>query len=159
MKQLLIASTWFQVIWLCAVVGNYDWQSGTLGLVIATLVISAFKGWVHWRLWTCILVMGVIVDFANLSLGLFQFEKHTFPLWLTALWMLFAWYAHFLLPFLTRYPQSVVSIVGGITGALSYLAGEKLGAVAFGVPLFPTMGILLVEWFLIVSVIVRVYRL
>ena len=157
MKQLLIASTWFQVLWLCAVLGNYQWQNLTLVLVVTTLIISALKGWLHWRNWASILVIGLIVDFVNIKLGLFQFEHQGFPIWLAALWMLFTWYVHFLHPFVSQYPALVVSIVGGIAGALSYMAGEKFGAVVFGLPFFSVVAILLVEWFLIIWMILRVY--
>ena len=157
MKQLLIASTWFQVIWLCAVLGNYQWQSLTVILVSITLIASAIKAWIHWRNWASVLAVGLIVDFFNIQLGLFQFEHQSFPIWLGSLWMLFAWYVHFLHPFVSQYPALLVSTVGGIAGALSYMAGERFGAVAFGLPFFSVVGILLVEWFLIILMILRVY--
>ncbi|AIW13731.1 DUF2878 domain-containing protein [Vibrio tubiashii] len=157
MKRLLIVSTWFQVIWFCAVIGNYDLQYATLSLVVLTLAISAVKENLSWFKYALIVVIGVLVDFTNLTIGWFQFQHEYFPVWLFALWLIFAWYTHFLYPILSQYPLAIVSMVGGIGGALSYVAGESLGAVSFGASTFTIVGILLVEWTLIIALIMKVY--
>jgi len=157
MKRLLIVSTWFQVIWFCAVIGNYDLQYVTLSLVVLTLAISAIKESLSWFKYALIVVIGMLVDFTNLTIGWFQFQHEHFPVWLFALWLIFAWYAHFLYPILSQYPLAIVSVVGGIGGALSYIAGESLGAVSFGASTFTIVGILLVEWTLIIALIMKVY--
>lgn len=157
MKRLLIVSTWFQAIWFCAVIGNYDLQYVTLSLVVLTLAISAVKENLSWLKYGLIVVLGLLVDFTNLTIGWFQFQHEHFPVWLFALWLIFAWYAHFLYPILSQYPLVIVSVVGGIGGALSYIAGESLGAVSFGASTFTIVGILLVEWTLIIALIMKVY--
>ncbi|KJY83215.1 zinc ABC transporter permease [Vibrio galatheae] len=157
MTRILLVSTWFQIVWFCAVIGNDNWQPLTLLLVTATLVISALKTTINWYKYSLIVTLGVAVDFTNSSFGLFQFEAQQFPLWLVALWMIFAWYAHFLYPMLSQYPLAVVSIVGGIGGTLSYCAGESLGAVVFGASIFTMTAILLVEWSLIIALVIKVY--
>ena len=157
MKRLLIISTWFQVVWLCAVLGNYEWQYLSLLFVVGTIAISVVKTKINWFKWTGIVAVGVIVDFANKAVGLFQFQFEGFPLWLIALWMIFAWYGYFLYPLVSQYPVLIVSILGGIAGALSYMAGERFGAVTFGMPFFTVVCVLLVEWFLIIALILRIY--
>jgi len=157
MKRLLIVSTWFQVIWFCAVIGNYDLQYLTLSLVVLTLVYSAAKVTLNWFKYVIVVCLGVAVDFTNLTIGWFQFQHEYFPVWLFALWLIFAWYAYFLYPILSQYPLTVVSMVGGIGGTLSYIAGESLGAVSFGASTFTMVSILLVEWTLIIALIVKVY--
>lgn len=157
MKRLLIVSTWFQILWFAAILGRYDWQSLVLCLVVITLLVSLYKGVIHWSKVALVVTVGVVVDFSNYSMGLFQFEQTQFPLWLFALWLIFAWYAAFLVPLLSQYPLLFVSIVGGIAGTLSYVAGEKLGAVSFGLPIFSMAALLLIEWTLIIVLIIKVY--
>ncbi|MEF1291409.1 DUF2878 domain-containing protein [Vibrio sp. M260118] len=157
MKRLLIVSTWFQVIWFCAVIGNYDLQYVTLSLVTLTLIVFAVKATFSWIKYAVIVALGLAVDFTNLTIGWLQFESGHFPLWLFALWLIFAWYAYFLHPILSQYPLILVSMVGGVGGALSYAAGESLGAVSFGVSTFTMVGILFVEWSLLIGIIIKVY--
>jgi len=157
MKRLLIVSTWFQIIWFGAILGRDDWQYLTLFVVVITLLASFYKGLVPWPKLALVVSIGVLVDFSHYSLGLFQFEQLHFPLWLFALWLIFAWYAAFLLPFLSQYPLPLVATVGGIAGTLSYVAGEKLGAVTFGLPIFSMTAILMIEWTLLTALIIRVY--
>lgn len=157
MKQLLIISTWFQAVWFLAVVGQYQMQYLTLLLAAATVAVSILKANLNWARFALVVVLGVAVDYTNLVLGLLEFQNHQFPIWLLALWLIFAWYANFLYPILSRYPITIVSIVGGIGGTLSYLAGRALGAVAFGQPTQIMVAVLLVEWTLIIGIIIKVY--
>ncbi|MBU2897857.1 DUF2878 domain-containing protein [Vibrio hepatarius] len=157
MKRFIIISTWFQIIWFCAVLGNYEWQYLSLLFVVGTIAISVVKTEMNWFKWLGIVAVGVVIDFSNTALGLFEFQYEGFPLWLIALWMIFAWYGYFLYPLVSQYPSLIVSIVGGIAGALSYLAGEKFGAVTFGLPFFTVAWVLFLEWFLIIALILRIY--
>ncbi len=157
MKRLLIVSTWFQIIWFCAVIGNYDLQYVTLSLVTLTLVVFAVKATFSWIKYAVIVASGVAVDFTNLTIGWLQFESGHFPVWLFALWLIFAWYAYFLYPILSQYPLTLVSMLGGVGGVLSYAAGESLGVVSFGASTFTMVGILFVEWTLIIALIMKVY--
>ena len=157
MKRLLIISSWFQIIWFLAVVGQYSWQWLTLALAVMTFVATAFATKVPWFKVLLIFAIGVSVDWLNMSLGALKFEHGSFPVWLFSLWLIFIWYSYFLYPLLSQYPISLVSMVGGVGGALSYIAGEKLGAVTFGLPLITTSGILLIEWTILIALIIRVY--
>ncbi|KLN63209.1 MULTISPECIES: DUF2878 domain-containing protein [Vibrio] len=157
MKRLLMVSTWFQAIWFCAVIGNYELQYVTLSLVAITLVVSTIKMKLNWIRVVLVVALGIVVDFTNMTFGLLQFQYEYFPLWLLALWLIFAWYAYFLYPIVSQYPLTIVSMVGGIGGALSYVAGESLGAVSFGVSNITIVSILLVEWTLIIALILKVY--
>ncbi|WP_038174517.1 DUF2878 domain-containing protein [Vibrio pacinii] len=155
-KRLLLVSTWFQIIWLLAVVGNDNWQWLTLSLVTLTIVISYLYAGLRLLKPAFLVLLGITLDYLNLSVGLFEFGATSFPLWLVGLWGIFAWYAFYLHSVLTRYPLYLVSLVGGVGGALSYVAGANLGAVTFGLPLPYMLAILFLQWFAVVYVIMKV---
>ena len=155
-KQLLLVSTWFQIIWLVAVVGNDNWQWLTVSLVTLTIVISYLYAGFHLFKPAIVVLLGITLDYLNLSVGLFEFDAPSFPLWLVGLWGIFAWYAFYLQSVLTRYPLYLVSLVGGIGGSLSYVAGANLGAVTFSLPLPYMFAILFLQWFAVVYVIMKV---
>lgn len=157
MKRLLLISTWFQLLWFLAVIGREQWQYLTLALVITTLLLSVMNKSLEWKKLGAILVIGMLLDYFNIAIGWFVFDQAGIPLWLTALWAIFAWYAYFLYPILNQYPAPVVLTVGGIAGSLSYVAGSKLGAVSFGLSLSATGLILFFEWVIVMAVILKVY--
>lgn len=157
MKRLLIISIWFEVVWFCAVIGNYSLQTVTIALVAATLLFSAFKLPLNWFKCAIVFAVGLAIDYGNFALGIFEFQSDRFPVWLVALWAIFVWYTYFLYPLVSQYPLALVSVVGGIAGTLSYVAGESLGAVSFGTSVIMTTGILLIEWTLIIALIMKVY--
>ena len=156
-QRLIIYSTWFQVIWFLAIIGQYEWQWLTLSLVLATLFLSSKYEDFKLERWLILLAVGIVVDYTNFLTGLFQFDRDSFPLWLTGLWAIFLWYAFYLVPFLNRYPVWIVSVVSGISGALSYLAGMKLGAVEFTMGLPTTLAILFLQWVVIINIVLKVY--
>ncbi|MEF1282667.1 DUF2878 domain-containing protein [Vibrio sp. M250220] len=157
MKRLILISTWFQIIWFVAVIGQTSWHWLTLLLVTFTLLITAMRSEFAWKKLAVIVAVGISVDSVNMALGLLHFEQGYLPLWLVSLWVIFAWYCYFLYPVVSQYPLSIVSVIGGIGGALSYSAGEKLNAVTFGLPIVLTAGILLIEWTIMVLLIFKVY--
>jgi len=157
MKRLLLISTWFQAIWLMAVIGNSEWVYFTGVLVIATYVVTAIMEDIVWQKLVVVMVVGVMLDYFHMAVGWFQFEPQSFPIWLVLLWAIFAWYANFLSPILNRYPIVPVSMIGGIAGALSYVAGAKLGAVSLSLSLPVSALILFAEWSLLIALILKVY--
>lgn len=155
-KQLLFVSTWFQILWFVAVIGRESWQWLALIVVTLTWVASYFLSRFNLARCALIVILGVAVDSLNMAMGWFNFSSPTIPLWLLALWGIFSWYAFYLHPIVSRFPLSAVSMIGGGAGALSYLAGAKLGAVSFEMPTLPMIAILFVEWVVVVYLIMRV---
>jgi len=158
MKRLIIKSTWFQVIWFMAVIGAESLQYVTLSLVFFTLVISSVKGEIAWKKVVVIAALGTMLDYFHMAVGWFEFANDSFPLWLIALWFIFSWYASFLSSLLNQYPIVIVSLVGGVAGSLSYIAGEKFGGVTFSLPLHYSALMLALEWTCIIALILRGYR-
>ncbi|KII75556.1 DUF2878 domain-containing protein [Vibrio renipiscarius] len=169
-KRFLLVSTWFQVTWFLAVVGADKWQWLTVAAVLLTLGVSAKYRWLQWRKWGLLCLIGISFDVLNQQIGVFVFEsgvendlgsdfkRSVLPLWLMALWAIFMWYVQFLVPIVSRYPLALVSMMGGISGSLSYWAGSKLDAVTFGYALLPTLGWLFIGWTAVTMLCVRMLK-
>ncbi|NBS12550.1 MAG: DUF2878 domain-containing protein [Gammaproteobacteria bacterium] len=129
MKTLFINVIGFQVCWLGLVL------SVPLAIPIALMyalwhllkVASASER----RLIALIVVAGTLLDSSLTAFGVFAFtpEPLLIPLWLCVLWLVFATTLKHSLRWLwTR--QFWLLPLGGFGAAASYLAGERLGAVA-----------------------------
>lgn len=154
-KSLLIASTWFQLVWFLAVVGSEQWQWLTLACLVITLGLSGKLQPINWKKWGGLTLLGIGVDMLNSRTGILVFDSHIIPLWLMVLWAMFMWYAQFLVPVVSRYPLLLTSLIGGFAGSLSYFAGFKLGAVQLSYSLFLTFSWLFVVWFFVTLVCIR----
>lgn len=164
MIRLLLISSWFQALWLLAVLGNEAWQWWLLALVVATyaVTIGVSVKPLPLRFVGIVFVVGIGIDSVNMLAGVLRFEDamHStwlIPIWLSALWAIFIWYSTFLLPLVNTYPSWIVTVIGGLSGALSYWAGERLGAVEFGYP--PTLSLLILfgQWVFVMGLMLRIY--
>lgn len=150
-------SVWFQSFWFLAVLGNQQWQWLSALLAAFTLLGSYLQREIKLQRVAILVAVGIGLDFGNAQLGLFVFETTFLPVWLVSLWLVFTWYAYFLLQQLSRLSVWSISLLGGIGGALSYIAGEKLGAVEFGFGIEVTTAVLVSEWLAIFWLIQKVY--
>ncbi|MCF7481731.1 DUF2878 domain-containing protein [Vibrio sp. J1-1] len=155
--RVLIASTWFQLCWFAAVLGTYQWQWFTLCFTLATIAFCAVHDAPSLKPIAVIVIVGLALDSLNQQVSLLSFITIWLPIWLLCLWVMFAWYAYQLKTVLYRFPKTYVSIVGGIGGGASYLAGYKLQAVNFGYDVVFTLIILFVEWCVVTQLILKVY--
>ncbi|WP_194435316.1 DUF2878 domain-containing protein [Vibrio fluminensis] len=146
LKRLLIISTLFQMVWFAAVLGKESWQWAVLLGVTCLILVTARREEFNWRIWLILTIIGVVLDSVNIKFGLIAFESAFIPIWLVALWGGFCWYALFLGKIVSHYPTWIVSIVGGLAGALSYLAGYKLGAVSLGFSLPVAIVLFFIQW-------------
>jgi hypothetical protein len=152
-----LISTWFQVIWLCAVLGEES-----LALLTGTLVLVALSWeWAQFgfqRIVTILLVacVGVLTDGVNGYFGVLTFTDDHFPWWLAALWVGFAWYSLNIMPLLANYSAVMVATLGATLGVVSYFAAIALSAVSFGYSSVITSLILYGQWWLLIVLIVRI---
>lgn len=146
LKRLLIISTLFQLVWFAAVLGKEAWQWLVLIGVTCLILVTAAREEFTWRNWLILTMIGIVIDSVNIKFGLIAFDSAYIPIWLVALWAAFCWYALFLGKVLSHYPLWIVSIVGGLAGALSYLAGYKLGAVSLGFSMPVAFVLFFVQW-------------
>ncbi|KGK08703.1 hypothetical protein EA26_15855 [Vibrio navarrensis] len=155
--RLLLVSTWFQLGWFLCVLGKETWQWAALGYVIATLLWSWKTQPRQLKSIAIVAISGIVLDSINQQVELLNFVSDALPLWMVCLWWLFAWYASQLISVIRRFRRAQVCLIGGIAGALSYIAGEQLGAVQFGYGFLLTAFILLMQWILITFCILKVY--
>ncbi|WP_428773435.1 DUF2878 domain-containing protein [Vibrio sp.] len=158
MIKLLLISTWFQIIWLMAVIGAESLQWLTLACVLVTYAIERLSQGTKLAPLLLIAAVGIVLDNVNHSIGVIEFSDNRFPLWLAALWFAFAWFAYYLAELVRRYPLRYVALAGGIAGAASYFTGAQLGDVLLREPLFWTLAILMVQWLGVIWLILKVYR-
>lgn len=155
--RIFLISTWFQVLWFMAVLGQGDWVSWLVVSVVITFVLSCrYQGL---PIWSCfsIAILGVIFDSVNSLIGVLVFDDQYIPVWLVLLWAGYAWFAFQLYPLIRDYLRGGIIFVGAIAGGLSYYAGEQLGAVMFGFDPFSSVLVLMIEWAIVIWVTLKVY--
>ncbi|MDG3087673.1 DUF2878 domain-containing protein [Vibrio hannami] len=146
---LFLKSLWFQMIWFLAVLGRGDYLILLVILIVSTYLYSLYKKDLPITFAISVVGLGLLVDGGNIYNSILNFDTGPFPLWLICLWLIFAWYCWQIRAFLIRLPLVGVLFLGGTGGALSYLAGYKLSAVALAFPVYVTFAILFVEWILL----------
>ncbi len=151
--QFVFVSCWFQIGWLLAVLGQNEWQFGLWLMVCATYIVWFYQDKISVRRAMVLALTGVLFDSVNTGSGLFQFTD--FPFWLIALWLLFIWYAKFLLVLLAKLSLPVLCLCGAVGGASSYWGGYALGAVQFSLSPIITLCIVALEWSVITLIIKR----
>lgn len=97
-----------------------DNRQGEVRLLLAAAVIGL--------VWETVLVSGGILDYGGSS-----FEAGLAPYWIVGMWVLFATTMNVGMRWLRRGPV-IAGIAGAVGGPMSFVAGEKAGAVAFGDP-------------------------
>jgi hypothetical protein len=92
-------------------------------------------------------LIGNLTDSLLQYFGVFIFvEMYHLPFWLMMLWGCFAATLSYSLSFLGR--SKLLQITLGFCAPLSYIAGDKLGAVDFGYSIYSTYCILSILWVL-----------
>lgn len=136
---------WFDLVWFCLVVGQERLMPASLALLAFHLLAVASRAW-EWRRLAVLAGVGIAVDIALTMMGIFVFEEAwLIPWWLLCLWVAFAATLSRSLAFLAK-RQWLAVVTGAIAGPISYWAGYKLGAVAFGWPVSTTLLLLAVIW-------------
>jgi hypothetical protein len=150
-----------------AVLFNVSWfsiimtQSAIIAPVILLLHLLVHvrlmgKGSAELRLIAGVTVCGALIDQVLFRTGVFNVAGQPAlpPLWLTCLWPVFATTLLHAFEGLQRTPVLAV-LVGGIGGALSYVAGVHLSAVEFGSPLWGPV-IIAVLWTVVFPALLKV---
>ncbi|PMH46760.1 hypothetical protein BCU68_01625 [Vibrio sp. 10N.286.49.B3] len=156
--KLLLLSSWFQLLWFAAVLGQQSLQWLLVFAVLITIFISVKRQSLPLIKWLSLFIVGITVDSFNQWSGLLVFSTPWLPYWLVALWGIFFWYAYQMMTIVNQYPISIVSVIGGISGGLSYYAGLKFDAVAWSYPIAMTISVLMIEWFLLCFLVIKVYQ-
>lgn len=104
-------------------------------------------------------LLGFAVDTLQASAGIYAFSGATIPWlcppWMAALWMLFATTLNGSMEWLAgRYRLAVV--VGALFGPLSYLAGERLGAIALSSDTAASLAGIAIVWALVMPALLAI---
>ncbi len=140
--RVILLSIAFNVFWFAAVVGRSDWIPMLVLLLIGALLIDRSLYWAM----PLFAVVGIVGDSVLSHLGILQFPHPHLPLWLCLMWAGFASYLWLLRNWLLSQKTWILLVAASVGGTLSYLGGERLGAVTFGEPLAITALTLFGMW-------------
>ncbi len=139
--QLPVAATVAAV----AVVALHLWKSPQRQAEFTLVAISALVGFT----WESLLVAADVLEYDTGSL-----LPGTAPLWIVAMWMLFATTLNVGMRWLRR--SRVIAVLAGLVGGpLAFLAGQGAGAVTLNEPVYSVM-IIGLGWGLLLPVLVTV---
>ena len=146
------AATWgavavFQVVWLaCAWSASHGHPA--VGMIAAVLAATVHVARAPAPVPTLIALvacgtLGFVAESLLVAAGLVQYASPwpsvaVAPAWVAALWLAFGTTLEATRRLLQPLPLAAVTVVGACVGPLSYVAGERLGALRFGAPL-PTV--------------------
>lgn len=161
MKRSLINFIAFQLGWFACVLSaakGMPW----VGVLFAALVISlhlylAERPGQEFRLILLALFMGLVVDSLLVNSGWLQYAGGPTiagfaPYWILAMWALFATTLNISMSWLKGWPTPAV-LLGMVFGPLSYMAGQRLGALEF-INFYPAIATLMVVWALAMPLLV-----
>ncbi|MCU7554309.1 DUF2878 domain-containing protein [Alteromonas sp. ASW11-19] len=144
----LVNFIWFQTIWLLVIFFQYEYL-WVVGLLLFAFFVVCHEPRRDGVLVILLALLGLTTDSVLTIAGVFEFPAPEYglliPWWLVALWAAFAaTLRHSLRYFRSRW---LLAILGGaVFGPVSYAAGARLGAVAFGYELTTTLLILASVW-------------
>lgn len=138
----------FQVCWAACVLGGDAWALPIVGVFLAAHI------WVHgkaeWRLIALVTFVGIIMDGTLSSLGVITFNNRSpafwaanggvIPFWMIGLWAAFASTLRHSLRAVVHH-RIGAPLLGFMGGPLSYLAGERLDALALTDIALPVLGV------------------
>ncbi|WP_394129651.1 DUF2878 domain-containing protein [Shewanella maritima] len=143
LTMVLFNAASFQLVWWLGVLydNQYLWLSTT---VIAVHVLLSKQKQVDVITLLACAIIGISIDGMLVLSGVFHFAQS--PIWLMCLWCIFALSLNYSLAAFKRLPTLLQATLGGVFGALSYIAGAKFEAVSFPLDLFLTSILLFLIW-------------
>ena len=141
-NKKLFNAVLFQLGWFACILGG-----DAVALVATVSILCLHKVFFinkrfEWYFIVSIAVTGFIVDNTLSALGVLTFQSPSLlftPLWMVCIWVLFAMTLNHSLGWLKN-RLWLASVLGAISGPMSYLAGSKLANVALSTP--PTFSLL-----------------
>ncbi|RMV95851.1 DUF2878 domain-containing protein [Pseudomonas caricapapayae] len=137
----------FQIGWFaCVLGGNSYWLLiAVAGLAVHFLWISSWAA--EGRLILTVTLIGIVLDSALMTLGVFDFgsDGYLLPLWLALLWAVLGTTLNHCLAW-TAKPLWRAAVLGAIGGPMSYYAGSQLTQVHLPLGVWPGMVLLGVVW-------------
>lgn len=154
---IIFQSAWFAAAYL------HNHFGALLCASLGLINIFPFDEMFRRRVFAALLV--IIIGLANdyllyyFKIIIFPGQSFTFlPLWLLAIWLAFSSTLHSSLFWLRKLNLLQQSLVGGIGGAVSYVAGAKLGAVEYQFSVMPAFAWHFLNWCILLPLIVKIHR-
>lgn len=132
----------FQLFWFSCVLGQNSWLLLSFILLLLHIIYSPNR-YSDLKVLPLAL-LGLSIDCGLTITGIFVFS--TFPFWLILLWLGFILSLDHSLNWVSKLPAYQQSLIGGVAGTMSYLAGERFGAVDFGYSQLTSSLILFITW-------------
>lgn len=149
-RRTWINAALFQLTWLACVVGGAAGQPIWGGLALGVLAAhSLLEGRVlrEFACATALAAVGLLLDTLWIRLGVLDYHGASFaPSWIVMLWMAVGLTLNHCLAMFAQRPW-LGGILAGVCAPLSYLAGERLGAVVVPVA-SELLGIAVTWWVL-----------
>jgi len=163
-RTLAINFLLFQLGWFACVLGGaYD--QVIIGCLVAMSVIAfhLYQATIPKREFGVLaiaLIIGFIYESLMVSLALAQYEhgqsfSSIAPLWIILMWPLFATTLNLSMRWLKNLAPLLTALLGAIFAPLAYLAGERLGAVAYN-DILVSMTVIGIAWALLLPLMVTV---
>lgn len=155
----------FQAGWFACVLGaarGFPWQGALVALLIAAFIVSRSPQPLDELVLVAVAtLLGFAFDSALTLAGWVDFEgavptHFVAPVWMVALWALFATTLNVSLRWLREWPALGV-LFGALGGPAAYYAGERLGALQFADPL-PGLAAVAAGWALATPLLVALAR-
>lgn len=121
----------FQIIWFGLIFLGTPFVLPAIALIAAHFVYHKQQLAVDLCLMSSCILIGLMLDSLLMHLNVMSFEQHSamiIPVWLIVLWAAFGLTLNHSLKYFRRH-KALTVLAGGIFGALSYMAGERFGAV------------------------------
>ncbi len=147
LKRTLYNGVVFNLSWLACVLGGSVVAAPVVLLVVAVHLHFFSSNKAEIALIFVVVLLGIVVDGIFIRSGLLIPPDSSLwpPLWLTSLWALFATTLNHSMRWFQNHLY-IAACVGGISGALSYLAGTRLSDFSLREPLPVTLGIFFFVW-------------
>ncbi len=147
MTKMVANAVLFQIGWFaCVLGGTGPW------LLVPAAVLCIYFFWISsWaaegKLMVTVVLAGAAIDSFLMQVGVFEFpgESKLVPLWLAALWAMLATTLNHCLAWTAR-PIWLASLLGAISGPLSYFAGAAIAEVEMPLEQGMTLVILAATW-------------
>lgn len=161
MNRKLLNFVLFQAGWFSCVLGaanGLPWLGALVAFVIVTLHIRlADQPFHEFQLLVLAVVLGAVFDSLLVSSGWVRYPSGMFipgvaPYWILALWALFATTLNLSMGWLKN-SLVLASVMGAVFGPLSYLAGQRLGAIEL-VDVFSSMAMLAIIWAVVMPILI-----
>jgi Protein of unknown function (DUF2878) len=144
----------FQFVWLVAAIGaaqGLSWPGIVAGILVvghhvastkdrATIQVIAFTG-----------ALGFLAESALVATGMLRYSASwptdaLAPAWIVALWLAFATTLNATRKAIGSMSRGILILLGAALGPLSYLTGERIGALALADPRWISLGATAVVW-------------